>query len=523
MKHRNSLPIKAAVPLLLSAALFCMPAGAFAMNKGNAMYVKAQDSTTEDDGKETEGTQKTAGSEETEGTGKDSTQVCSCTGKCTKNSRNEECGICREDYRQCSYVEPNVRITITTPEGWQKDTAKVYVSVSDVRKSGNFKTAQIQAKIGQNGSWTDITEDNYIGISENCTVYVQVTDQNGNTYEKNRYIKCFDFTKPTLNAAVSDGLLSIIGYDGDSGVKAVYVNGYEFTKLTNGTLNIRLQQFDTGYQYFSIQAMDNAGNVSEVYQTANPYYKDPEAEDDGTEADPAEQLPVSAEASQPASASASVTEHTKTDSSGNTISGSSAGSGSSGQGDSTENAGTDEEKGKEFYTIQTANEKTFYLVIDRDGNDETVYFLTEISENDLLNVTTDNAETLPKNSAALESAIPVSAGALSNNNGGELETGDHEEQAEESRAETEEEPAGEKEETEKADNSQAACVIMGIAAAAVIGCVYFAKSKKKNENFSDDEEDDGDDYDDYETEDEEEESSPDEEFLKESEDEDREE
>ena len=46
-----------------------------------------------------------------------------------------------------------------------------------------------------------------------------------------------------------------------------------------------------------------------------------------------------------------------------------------------------------------------YLIIDRDGEEEMVYFLTEITENDLLNATSDNSETLPKNSAALESAI----------------------------------------------------------------------------------------------------------------------
>ena len=55
-------------------------------------------------------------------------------------------------------------------------------------------------------------------------------------------------------------------------------------------------------------------------------------------------------------------------------------------------------------------------MIDRDGEDEKVYFLTEVSENDLLNTTTDNSETLPKNSAALESAIPTKDSALSNNN-----------------------------------------------------------------------------------------------------------
>lgn len=212
-----------------------------------------------------------------------------------------------------------MKITINTPTGWHNDTTKVPVLVEDVAKSGNFTVKSVQAKVAQNGSWTDITEDMYVEISENCTVYVLVTDQKGNTYEKNRYIKCFDFTKPTLNAAVSDGLLSVQAHDMDSGIKAVYVNGYEFTELTNGVLNIRLQQFDAGYQYFTISAMDNAGNMSEVYKTANPYYTDPEAED-SNESDPAKQLPVSAEATKPSSATGQVTEHTKTDSEDNTTS-----------------------------------------------------------------------------------------------------------------------------------------------------------------------------------------------------------
>ena len=55
------------------------------------------------------------------------------------------------------------------------------------------------------------------------------------------------------------------------------------------------------------------------YKTANPYYTDPEAED-SNESDPAKQLPVSAEATKPSSATGQVTEHTKTDSEGNTTS-----------------------------------------------------------------------------------------------------------------------------------------------------------------------------------------------------------
>lgn len=44
---------------------------------------------------------------------------------------------------------------------------------------------------------------------------------------------------------------------------------------------------------------------------------------------------------------------------------------------------TDEE-GKEFYTIMTADENVFYLVIDRQRESENVYFLNAVTEADLL-------------------------------------------------------------------------------------------------------------------------------------------
>ena len=150
----------------------------------------------------------------------------------------------------------------------------------------------------------------------------------------------------------------------------------------------------------------------------------------------------------------------------------------------------------------------FYLVIDRDGDEEKVYFLTEVSENDLLNTTSDNSETLPKNSAALESAIPVKDAALDNNNTDA--TGNKKQDAETVEENTEEstEEASKPETTEqKQDGSGFAYLIMGIAAAAVIGVVYIIKAKKKKENFIDDDEEDYDDED-------EEEADPDEEFMK---------
>ena len=534
---KKKLSVRAAVSLLLSALLFCMPVGAFMVNSGNTVDAYAEGALTEESGEtseegsteaETEENKETGETEAESGENEGETETesggsgegteggtvsgnevpepeCTCKEKCTQYSTDKDCEVCKGDYSLCEYVNPNVKITISTPSGWHNDTTKVHISVEDVAHSGNFSIKTVQAKVAQNGSWTDITEDMYVEISENATVYVLVTDQRGKTYEKNRYIRCFDFTKPTLNAAVSDGLLSVQAHDTDSGIKAVYVNGYEFKELTNGVLNIRLQQFDAGYQYFTISAMDNAGNMSEVYKTANPYYTDPE-KTDGNEKNSAEQLPVSAQATKPSSATAQVTEHTKTDSDGNTVSENSLAEqkkqamAEAAASEKKEESGEKEksETGKEFYTIQTASEKVFYLIIDRDGEEEVVYFLTEVTENDLLNVTADNSDTLPQNSAALESAIPVTEGALSNNNGEQETEEEPAEEAAEDGEENTEEPEPEPEKT--GENPAATYIILGIVAVAAIGGGYYFKvAKKKKEEFldeDDDEEDEEEEYDD---------------------------
>ena len=243
MKNRK-LSARAVVSLMLSAILFCMPIGAFFANRTNTIEVHAEDTAeqktesasdaentvTPGNGREeNSGTDTGEGKTEnsTEGTTEDSSEEtqpaakCTCKEKCSQYAVDEDCEVCAKDYKECAYINPSVKITINTPSGWHNDTTKVTVKVEDTIVSGNFTIQTVKAKVGQNGSWTDITEDMYIEISENSTIYVQVTDQKGKTYEKNRYIKCFDFTKPTLNAAVSDGLLSIQAHDTDSGIKAI--------------------------------------------------------------------------------------------------------------------------------------------------------------------------------------------------------------------------------------------------------------------------------------------------------------
>lgn len=547
MNKKMKLRYRAVLSLVLSAVLFCMPAVAFSMNGNNAIDVRAEESggsSTEEE-KESTTEQETEGGTEkspedqaesgTEGeaeggtvSGNDAEPVCTCEDKCGAYEYDRNCKVCVEDYKRCAYKKPNVSISINKPDGWFNDTVTVTFKVADVAHTGNFETAKIQAKVGQNGSWTDVTEDKKLEISENCTVYVQVTDQKGNTYERSRTIKCFDTTKPTLNAAVSDGLLSVQVHDIDSGAKAVYVNGYEFTDLTNGTLNIRLQQFDAGYEYFTISAMDNARNMSEVYKTKNPYYKDPADESDEN---PAEQLPANAEATKPGNATGTVTEHTKTDSDGNTVSQTPeeqkkqefAKADAAEAAESGDREKAQSEQGKEFYTIQTASDKVFYLIIDRDGEEEMVYFLTEVTENDLLNTTSDNSETLPKNSAALESAIPAGESALPNNN---VETPEDTQQTEENTEEAEStedmENTEETEPEEKAaePNPMVSYILMGALAIAFIGGAYYFKVvRKKKEDFIEDEDEDDEDTEEYENEDEEPEDGSGDEFFEDKEDE----
>ena len=238
-----------------------------------------------------------------------------------------------------------------------------------------------------------------------------------------------DTTIPTLTAVVNNGMLTVDATDDATGISAIYVNGFEFTDLTDGSLTIRMQQYDTGYQYFTMQAKDGAGNLSEVYRVNNPYYTFPD-EDNGEEVeDPS--LPTDATPTKPSNAEGEVTDHVKTDNHGNktdhrsrssssTSSSSSSTKSSSSStkssSSSTKKSGVEDDEeedmevdsaskitaeGREFYTIMTKTGKVFYLVIDRTQDEETVHFLTDITENDLLNATEDNKPTLPQNSAVV--------------------------------------------------------------------------------------------------------------------------
>ena len=266
-----------------------------------------------------------------------------------------------------------------------------------------------------------------------------------------------------VHAAVNEGLLNIMTYDTESGVKEVYVNEYSFVPDQNGVITVRLQKFDASYQKFYIYAVDNAGNMSPVNTIANPYYKDPNAseeDEDSDAANPADSLPSNADANVTNPSTGTVT--SVTDEDGNDIS--------------------TEVKRKQFYTIVTADGQQYYLVIDMsaaytddDGvnvtpDDGTVYFLTSVSNQNLLNFVDGNEQILPQNSVATNNSIDD-----------ETVTPEMDESTE---ATTEEEP--EPVEKKKSSGSNLILyVIVGLVAFVVIGVKVLGGKKGKADQNDD--------------------------------------
>lgn len=355
-------------------------------------------------------------------------EKCVCKEKCAAGAVNTDCPLCKNDRTKCTGQElaiPKFTISILSPDGWHTRKAKVTIRVRDVNGTG-WET--VEAKINSGGSWVDLTDDlaekekTAVEISENCTVYVTVTDKNGKTHTKNRYIEVFDQEAPTVRAGIDGELLRVEASDDLSGVDQVYVCGSAFSDLNNGTLDVRLKDYADNYQQITIQATDNAGNKSSMTQMRNPYYEEPGKETGAgsgsatnpTSQAPAAQNPAASPAAPGMAASGDGTAAPGGQKGNGSVSGQSAKPGGSGQtskedteekdpsavrptaveekednpftpeGSATVVDNATDSQGKEFYTIMTPDENVFYLVIDKQRDSENVYFLNAVTESDLM-------------------------------------------------------------------------------------------------------------------------------------------
>lgn len=298
-------------------------------------------------------------------------------------------------------IDPSETISIEKPSGWKQGSTEIHITVDPTNLGEDIFVSKVEAKVGDSG-WQDITGSMVVTISANTTVYIRVTDTEGNIYEQNRSIRCYDTEKPTLSASLTDGVLTIQGQDTFSGISKITVNGAEYTDLKDGILVIQMTQKDFTTKKIEITGTDGAGNVSDVYSLQNPYYEwavkqaiaqqaDSEGNlstttDGNKEGEITSPLPESAIPSAPTEARGTVEERTVTgieqelaakNETVDTIS------------------STTTEGGKEFYTISTKSGKVFYLIIDNESTQDNVYFLTEVDNEDLMNFTLSDKATLP--------------------------------------------------------------------------------------------------------------------------------
>ena len=350
--------------------------------------------------------------------GKEQEPSCICTNLCTEEQSNPDCLVCSKDYTSCKGVPPlqsEFSIDIVPPTAWKtKETAVEFV-LSDQTGAGFEK---VEVKIEKNGNWQDVTdsliqkENEYFGqveIAENSTIYVSVTGKDEKVHEKSRYIECFDRTAPTIRAGIAGKLLRVQAEDDLSGVAAIYVDGEKFTDLVNETLDIGLQELNSDVEEFAVQAVDRAGNQSGLVLVKNPNDQEPKKEQ------PEEKEEQKKEECVPQTQTEKETcpERVKASDTKPSVSSDTTASSTSSQIDYTKSSvsatvpkqteqraeipltpngqatvvdhatGADS---KEFFTITTANNNVFYLIVDRQREEENVYFLNAVTETDLFSL-----------------------------------------------------------------------------------------------------------------------------------------
>lgn len=317
----------------------------------------------------------------------------------------------------------SITLELEAPTDWSRESAEVAITVTD--SSSGFASAEV--KVGRDGSWQDITNSlrqsgsrysGVIKVSDNGPVAVKVTDQDGTVYEQSCDVACLDRTAPTVRAVVDGGKLCIEARDNRSGISSVLVDGKEYAASEEKNMSVTVENLDTGKEQVTVQAVDKAGNRSAAASVDNPNYQPPkenaEQEPDTpdptptpapvvttppatTTTTPSDTPQQSSGGSQPANKpDTSTAESTGTADTGTTSASASAdpeaGADTTPRGDSaltpdgqgTVVDNTDEEAGKEFFTITTANDNVFYLIVDKQRDSENVYFLNAVTEEDLL-------------------------------------------------------------------------------------------------------------------------------------------
>ena len=289
--------------------------------------------------------------------------------------------------------EAAYEIAMAPPEGWYRNRAVMELTITDLNGTGweNVKITLnslmlIDGELPSGHMW--------IELLDNCDVMVTVTDPYEQEHSKKVEIRCFDHTAPELKASIQEGVLHAEASDAQSGVAAIQINGtvYDHTALTDGRLELSLQQYADAYEQLLVQAVDRVGNSSKAIALANPFFHNTPAatpshtKKPGVSGGGSSSRATAAPAAEPTlapTANPTAAPYTEQES----------GFPFSGVGNSfTRDLLYDKATNKQFIAIETRNGDLFYMIIDYDkpldekGEKYETYFLNLVDSRDLLDI-----------------------------------------------------------------------------------------------------------------------------------------
>jgi len=190
-----------------------------------------------------------------------------------------------------------------------------------------------------------------------------------------------DKTPPTVRAWINGDLLHVEAFD-DTGVESAYINSARVNYRVDGSFDLLLRDYAGSDKTISVYAVDFSGNKSNVVELSNPYYTAPTATPTPAPATPAPTQKPAATTKPAAPATPTPEPEPTPEPSQSAVPAEQKPFTPDGAGTVVDNVV--EQNGKEFFTITTAEDNTFYLIIDRQRDSENVYLLNAVTEDDLL-------------------------------------------------------------------------------------------------------------------------------------------
>lgn len=274
-----------------------------------------------------------------------------------------------------------------------------------------------------------------------------------------------DTAPPTVKAWISGENLHVEASDDQSGVEAVFINNARVNYRVDGAFDVPLRDYAGSGEYITVYAVDFAGNKSDTVSLKNPYYSAPTSTPAATPTPAATSTPATPATTTPAPVETSESTESAVPEEPNPFTPDGAG---------TVMDNVVEQNGKEFFTITTADDNVFYLIIDRERNGENVYLLNAVTEDDLMAL----AE---KSGGTGESAVP-----------------EPEPTPQPAQPEPEPTPEPEPEPPAKSGNNTGSLLIILLAVLGVGGAGYYfkiLKPKQQAADMDDDYDEDEEDYD----------------------------